>query len=119
MCRCQDVMLQRMAKKFVTNHKFKSIKEKVDDVLNDIVPKITSNATNDMIDDNLMRLLGWLLEEIHVTWTQFGKKRTRIQLCTKFDIKKAYNAWRWRRNSLRRRLKAQATVSGTPETASE
>ncbi|GJZ11399.1 hypothetical protein Tco_0546158 [Tanacetum coccineum] len=28
---------------------------------------------------------GKLLEDIHVTWTQFGKKRTRLQLYTKVD----------------------------------
>ncbi|GKD06208.1 hypothetical protein Tco_1181182, partial [Tanacetum coccineum] len=26
-----------------------------------------------------------ILEEIHVTWTQFGKKQTRLQLYTEFD----------------------------------
>nr|GEU30009.1 hypothetical protein [Tanacetum cinerariifolium] len=26
--------------------------------------------------------LGWLLEEIHVTWANLEKKRTRLQLCT-------------------------------------
>ncbi|GJR70665.1 hypothetical protein Tco_0016730 [Tanacetum coccineum] len=33
--------------------------------------------------------LGWHLEEIHVTLTQFGKKQTRIQLYMNFDIKKS------------------------------
>ncbi|GKB19910.1 hypothetical protein Tco_0853833, partial [Tanacetum coccineum] len=47
--------------------------------------------------------LGWHLEEIHVTWTQFRKKRTRFQLSTKIDTKRAYSAWRRRRDSLRRR----------------
>ncbi|GJQ95520.1 hypothetical protein Tco_0006659 [Tanacetum coccineum] len=63
--------------------------------------------------------LGWNLEEIHMTWTQFGKKQTRIQLYTKLDIKRAYRPWRRRHNSLRRRQKAQATTSGTLATASE
>ncbi|GJV60340.1 hypothetical protein Tco_1466440 [Tanacetum coccineum] len=63
------------------------------------------------------------------TWMAFGgnmrdldsiwEERTRIQLYTKFDIKRAYNAWRRRRNSVRHRLKAQATTSGTLEIASE
>ncbi|GJV71852.1 hypothetical protein Tco_1491847 [Tanacetum coccineum] len=38
----------------------------------------------------------WHLEEIHVTWTQFGKKQTRIQLYTEIDIKMAYGLWRQR-----------------------
>ncbi|GKC96117.1 hypothetical protein Tco_1161559, partial [Tanacetum coccineum] len=63
--------------------------------------------------------LGWHLKVIHVTWTQFGKKRTRFQLYTKIDIKRAYNAWRRRHDSLRRRQKAQAMVSEIFETASE
>ncbi|GJT14498.1 hypothetical protein Tco_0861540 [Tanacetum coccineum] len=63
--------------------------------------------------------LGWHLEEIHVTWTQFRKKQTRIQLYTKLDIKRAYRPWRRRRNSLRQCQKAQATKSGTLATASE
>nr|GEV03246.1 hypothetical protein [Tanacetum cinerariifolium] len=57
-------------------------------------------------------------EEIHMTWTQFGKKLTRIQLYMKLDIKRAYRPWRRRRNSLRRRQKAQATASGTLATTS-
>nr|GEU85811.1 hypothetical protein [Tanacetum cinerariifolium] len=44
--------------------------------------------------------LGWHLEEIHVTWTQFGKQQTRNQLYTKFDIKKAYRRWRRRHKTL-------------------
>ncbi|GJW85613.1 hypothetical protein Tco_0158758 [Tanacetum coccineum] len=52
--------------------------------------------------------LGWHSEEIHVTWTQFGKKRTRIQLYTNLDIKKAYIPWRRCLNSLRRRQKTKA-----------
>ncbi|GKF99303.1 hypothetical protein Tco_0298086, partial [Tanacetum coccineum] len=33
------------------------IKERVDVVLNDIVPKIILNAINDLIDDNLPRIV--------------------------------------------------------------
>nr|GEU30891.1 hypothetical protein [Tanacetum cinerariifolium] len=66
-----------------------------------------------------LKSLGWYLEEIHVTWTQFGKKRTRIQLYTNLDIKKAYIPWRRRRNSLQRRQKTKATTSETLATVSE
>nr|GFA10928.1 hypothetical protein [Tanacetum cinerariifolium] len=65
------------------------------------------------------RPLGWHLEEIHATWTQFGKKRTRIQLYIKIDIKRAYSTWRRGRNSLGWHQKAQATVSEIFEMASE
>ncbi|GJZ13391.1 hypothetical protein Tco_0548621 [Tanacetum coccineum] len=33
------------------------IKERVDEVIHDIVPKIASNATNDLIEDNLSRIV--------------------------------------------------------------
>ncbi|GKB88909.1 reverse transcriptase domain-containing protein [Tanacetum coccineum] len=42
----------------------------------------------------LMRLLGWHLKEVHVTWTHFGKKQTRLKLYTKVDEEKAYRLWR-------------------------
>ncbi|GKE91960.1 hypothetical protein Tco_1573055 [Tanacetum coccineum] len=32
----------------------------------------------------VMRSLGWLLEEIHVTWAQLEKKRTRPRLYTNY-----------------------------------
>nr|GEV78700.1 hypothetical protein [Tanacetum cinerariifolium] len=63
--------------------------------------------------------LRWHLEDIHKNWTQFGKKRTRFQLYTKIDIKREYGAWRWHRDSLRRRHKAQVTTLENFETASE
>ncbi|GJV07648.1 hypothetical protein Tco_1345304 [Tanacetum coccineum] len=37
--------------------KTRGIKEKVDEVLHEIVPKIASNATNDLIDENLPRIV--------------------------------------------------------------
>ncbi|GJV19819.1 hypothetical protein Tco_1368839 [Tanacetum coccineum] len=40
MCRYQGIMMQQMEKKYVTNHEFHDIKERVDKVLNDVVPKI-------------------------------------------------------------------------------
>ncbi|GJV88620.1 hypothetical protein Tco_1532558 [Tanacetum coccineum] len=36
--------------------------------------------------------LGWLLEEIHVTWAHLEKKRTRLRLYTKSLEEYAYNA---------------------------
>nr|GEU61640.1 hypothetical protein [Tanacetum cinerariifolium] len=56
-CRRQDFMLQHMQKKYVTNRDFQDIKEKVDVVLHEIVPKIASNITNDLINDNLPRII--------------------------------------------------------------
>ncbi|GJV19072.1 reverse transcriptase domain-containing protein [Tanacetum coccineum] len=58
-------------------------------------PFLTTAKAEIRFDKGIITLkaaLGWYLEEIHVTWTQFGKKRTRIQLYMKFDIKRAYNA---------------------------
>ncbi|GJW04455.1 hypothetical protein Tco_1563311 [Tanacetum coccineum] len=34
---------------------------------------------------------GKLLEDINVTWTRFGKKRTRLQLYTKVDEENVYS----------------------------
>nr|GEV78448.1 hypothetical protein [Tanacetum cinerariifolium] len=56
-CRHQGFMIRQMEKKYVTNRKFQDIKESVDKVLYDIVPKIASDATNDLIDDNLLRVV--------------------------------------------------------------
>ncbi|GJX95425.1 hypothetical protein Tco_0351223 [Tanacetum coccineum] len=56
-CRRQGFMIQQMEKKYVTNRDFQGIKEKVDEVLHDIVTKISSNATNNLIDDNLPRIV--------------------------------------------------------------
>ncbi|GKA57576.1 hypothetical protein Tco_0756764 [Tanacetum coccineum] len=56
-CRRQGFMIKQMEKKYVINLEFQGIKERVDDVLHDIVPKIASNATNDQIEDNLPRIV--------------------------------------------------------------
>ncbi|GJR12020.1 hypothetical protein Tco_0794672 [Tanacetum coccineum] len=56
-CRRQGFMTKKMEKQYVTNREFQGIKERVDDVLHDIVPKIASNATNDLIEDNLPRII--------------------------------------------------------------
>ncbi|GJR21404.1 hypothetical protein Tco_0969931 [Tanacetum coccineum] len=56
-CQCQGIMMQQMEKKYVTNRHFQDNKEKVDEVLHYIVPKIASNATNDLILDNLPRIV--------------------------------------------------------------
>ncbi|GJS03565.1 hypothetical protein Tco_0320073 [Tanacetum coccineum] len=42
--------------------------------------------------------LGWLLEETHMNWAHFEKKRTRLRLYTKSDEENAYNDWRRRHN---------------------
>ncbi|GJS11013.1 hypothetical protein Tco_0367809 [Tanacetum coccineum] len=36
-----------------------------------------------LLQETPIRLLGWLLEEIHVTWAHLEKKRTRLRLYTK------------------------------------
>ncbi|GKE61711.1 hypothetical protein Tco_1512078, partial [Tanacetum coccineum] len=46
-----------MEKKFVTNRVFQGIKERVNKVLHDIVPKISSNVNDDLINDNLPRVV--------------------------------------------------------------
>ncbi|GJU74906.1 hypothetical protein Tco_1266311 [Tanacetum coccineum] len=46
-----------------------------------------------LLDDD-SATLGWLLEEIHVTWAHLEKKRKRVQLYTKSDEENAYNGWR-------------------------
>ncbi|GJY70247.1 hypothetical protein Tco_0473950 [Tanacetum coccineum] len=40
---------------------------------------------------NKWQALGWLLEAIHMTWAHLEKKRTRLQLYTKFDKENAYS----------------------------
>ncbi|GKF19925.1 hypothetical protein Tco_0068563, partial [Tanacetum coccineum] len=52
-CRCQGFMMQHMQKKFVTNNHFQGILEKVNESLKEIVPKIATSATNDLIQDNI------------------------------------------------------------------
>ncbi|GKA98771.1 hypothetical protein Tco_0826708 [Tanacetum coccineum] len=42
--------------------------------------------------------LGWLLEDIHVTWAHLEKKQTRLQLYTKSHEENAYSGWRLRHN---------------------
>ncbi|GJU04490.1 hypothetical protein Tco_1120920 [Tanacetum coccineum] len=56
--------------------------------------------------------LGWILEEIHMTWAQLEKKRTRLRLYTKSCEEIPYSGWRRRRDSLRWRHITQETASG-------
>ncbi|GJZ85694.1 hypothetical protein Tco_0651033 [Tanacetum coccineum] len=56
-CKRQGFTIHQMGKNYVTNHDFQGIKEKVDEVLHDIVPKIALNSNNDLIDDNLPRIV--------------------------------------------------------------
>ncbi|GJW10292.1 hybrid signal transduction histidine kinase M [Tanacetum coccineum] len=44
-----------------------------------------------MLVSLVMRSLGWLLEEIHVTWAHLEKKRTRLQLYTKSLEENSYS----------------------------
>ncbi|GJS35089.1 hypothetical protein Tco_0533471 [Tanacetum coccineum] len=56
-CRHQGFMVKEMEKKYVTNHEFHGIKERADKVLHEIIPQVASKATNDLIDDNLPRVV--------------------------------------------------------------
>nr|GEW37460.1 retrovirus-related Pol polyprotein from transposon TNT 1-94 [Tanacetum cinerariifolium] len=56
--------------------------------------------------------LTWLLDEIHITWAHLKKKRTRLRLYTKSLEEYTYSAWRWHRDSLRRRHTTQETALG-------
>ncbi|GKC43823.1 retrovirus-related pol polyprotein from transposon TNT 1-94 [Tanacetum coccineum] len=53
----QDIMIKQMEKKFVTNCDFQVIHKNVDNVLHDVIPKIALNATNDIIEDNLLKVI--------------------------------------------------------------
>ncbi|GKE28521.1 hypothetical protein Tco_1443905 [Tanacetum coccineum] len=55
--KCQGFMIKQLEKKFVTKCEFQGIKENVDKVLHEIIPQIASNATNDIIEDNLPRVI--------------------------------------------------------------
>nr|GEY10264.1 hypothetical protein [Tanacetum cinerariifolium] len=52
-CKRQDIMINQMEKNFVTNRDFQAIHKNVNNVLHDVIPKIASNATNDIIEENL------------------------------------------------------------------
>ncbi|GJS92252.1 hypothetical protein Tco_0774888 [Tanacetum coccineum] len=51
------------------------------------------------------------LEEIHMTWVHFGKKRTRLQLYTKVDEEIAHGLWRRRQKYWRRHRDIKVTAS--------
>ncbi|GJR47145.1 hypothetical protein Tco_1315248 [Tanacetum coccineum] len=57
MCRHQGYMIKDMERKCVTTDEFWKVHGKVDQVLHEIVPKITERATNDLIEDNLKRVV--------------------------------------------------------------
>ncbi|GJT96220.1 hypothetical protein Tco_1091738 [Tanacetum coccineum] len=50
--------------------------------------------SEDHVVSLFMGALGWLLEEIHVTWAHLEKKWTRLQLYIKSLEEYAYSAWR-------------------------
>ncbi|GJU79671.1 hypothetical protein Tco_1282036 [Tanacetum coccineum] len=56
-CRRQGFMIKQMVKKYVTNKEFQNINERVDKVLHEIIPQISSRATNDLIEDKLKRVM--------------------------------------------------------------
>ncbi|GJT11869.1 hypothetical protein Tco_0858911 [Tanacetum coccineum] len=57
MRRRQGYMIQQMEKKYVTNHEFWKVHEKVDKVLYEIIPQIASRSTDDLIESNLKRVV--------------------------------------------------------------
>ncbi|GKD30366.1 hypothetical protein Tco_1241144 [Tanacetum coccineum] len=59
-------------------------------------PSLQVNVLDEDYPKILKITLGWLLEEIHVTWDHLEKKRTRLQLYTKSLEEYAYSAWRRR-----------------------
>nr|GEU42139.1 hypothetical protein [Tanacetum cinerariifolium] len=58
-----------------------------------------------------IKVLGWHLEEIHVTWAHLRKKRTRLQLYTKVDEENAYSGWRQHQKYWQRRQDIKVTTS--------
>nr|GEU44844.1 hypothetical protein [Tanacetum cinerariifolium] len=56
-CRHHGFIIKQVEKKFVTNREFHGIKENVNKVLHEIIPQIASNVTNDIIEDNLLRVI--------------------------------------------------------------
>ncbi|GKA38541.1 hypothetical protein Tco_0731092 [Tanacetum coccineum] len=59
----------------------------------------------------LLHPLGWHLEGIHVTWTQFGKKQDKIATLHEEAQSFAYKLWRRRQEFSRRRHNSKATTS--------
>ncbi|GKC27869.1 hypothetical protein Tco_1035163, partial [Tanacetum coccineum] len=57
MCMRQGFKMLQMKKKYVTNHHFQGIKEKVNDALKDTVPKLATMVTSDLINDNIPRIV--------------------------------------------------------------
>ncbi|GKB82202.1 hypothetical protein Tco_0949097 [Tanacetum coccineum] len=57
MCRRQGYMIQQMEKKYVTNREFWNFHGKVDKFLHEIIPQIASRAINDLIGNNLKRVV--------------------------------------------------------------
>ncbi|GJZ27033.1 hypothetical protein Tco_0571286 [Tanacetum coccineum] len=56
-CKHQDIMIKQIEKKFVTNCDFHAIHKNVDNIFHDVIPKIALNATNDIIEDNLLKVI--------------------------------------------------------------
>ncbi|GJU35042.1 hypothetical protein Tco_1183396 [Tanacetum coccineum] len=56
-CKHQDIMIKQIEKKFVTNCDFHAIHKNVDNIFHDVIPKIALNATNDIIEDNLPKVI--------------------------------------------------------------
>ncbi|GJV38440.1 hypothetical protein Tco_1410917 [Tanacetum coccineum] len=50
------------------------------------------DTTRERRYDEVSFSLGWKYEELHLTWTHFGKKQTRIQLYTRIGDENAYSA---------------------------
>nr|GEZ56765.1 hypothetical protein [Tanacetum cinerariifolium] len=57
MCRRQGYMIQHMEKEYVTNREFWKVHGKVKKVLREIIAQIEEKATDDLIEDNLKRVM--------------------------------------------------------------
>ncbi|GJW10570.1 hypothetical protein Tco_1576397 [Tanacetum coccineum] len=57
MCRRQGYMIRDMERKCVTTSEFWKVHGKADQVLYEIVPQLVEKATNDLIEDNLKRIV--------------------------------------------------------------
>ncbi|GJY19011.1 hypothetical protein Tco_0390502 [Tanacetum coccineum] len=88
-----------------SSHHGPTIEERLDEqseVIRDMyehlleIPLPRIDEINEVSFYTLFQALGWLLEEIHVTWAHLRKKQTRLRLYTKSLEEYAYSAWRRR-----------------------
>nr|GFA42448.1 hypothetical protein [Tanacetum cinerariifolium] len=64
MCKHQGFMIKQMEKIYVTNCEFMNVHERVDKVLYEIIPQIASRATDDLIENNLKRVVADIVIQV-------------------------------------------------------